>query len=397
MNLEQTSRPDLDHRDWPVPTNRQEAFKQHGRLMRQGACPAFVSEGYTVVKELGIRGSSRPIPPGECAITSLAAGDGWVFGGTTGRRAHIFAYCSAPGTEEVVLDLTAFDEHTSIRNSLAYLPGHGLFAGTANPGCPGYAGGQVLAMNLWHGGDFIQEWGCGRIQPRLLGVPVATEGVACLIADPAAGRLYGLSDRTGVVFSVDAAGGEVRQYGPIDPLGRFSPLLILGPDGVVYGCGTAGRLMRLDVQAGTVQYAGLTLPSLAGRGQYFRLGAWAMDPRGGIIYAGDEADGVLMAIDVRGPSARLLGKPTAGPHVRALAVAEDGRVYGVAGQRDRIAHLFRCDPQRGELRDLGVLVAGTEKRWYGYEFDAAVAADGRIYLGESDRISHLFMYFPAGK
>jgi len=33
--------------------------------------------------------------------------------------------------------------------------------------------------------------------------------------------------------------------------------------------------------------------------------------------------------------------------------------------------------------------------WHGYEFDAACTGEwGEIYLGESDRVSHLFLYFP---
>jgi hypothetical protein len=387
-------RPDLDHRDWPVPFNRREAFKKHGYLFHQAACPVHVREGYILAKELGVRGSGRPVPSGECAITSLALGDGWVFGATTGRRAHIFGYCTYPANE-VVIDMIAFEEHASIRNSLVWMGGVGLYAGTSYPGKVDYPGGQVLQVDQPGMGDYTQEWGSPVFKATSLGVPVAGEGIACLIGDTQRKRLYGLSDRTGELFSVDLAARVIHRHGPIDPLSRFSPQLILGPDGAVYGCGTAGRMMRFDPQTGLLEYAGLTLPSLAGRGQYFKIGAWAMDPAGGLIYAGDEADGLLLAIDLRAASARVLGKPTAGPHVRALAVAPDGRVYGFAGLRDTIGHLFSYTPADGQLRDLGVLACGTEKRWYGFECDAAVAGpDGRIYLGESDRVSHLFVYFP---
>ena len=395
MNDDRKPAGDLDNRVWPVPFNRREAFKKHAYLYQQAACPVFVREGYVLAKELSVRGSDRPIPSDESAITSLARGDGWVYGATSGRRAHVFAYCTRP-FHEVVIDMIALKEHTDIRNALAFLPASGLYAGTANPSRDDYPGGEVLRLEPLPGmGDYNQEWGSSNCQAKSLGIPVAGEGVACLIGDPQRNRLYGLSGLTGTVFSVELPGGAIHCHGPIDPMSQFSPQLILGPDGMVYGCGTVGRLMRFDPHTGAVDFTGLVLPSMAGRGQYFRIGAWAMDPVGGLIYAGDQADGVLMAIDVRVPSARLLGKPTAGPHIRALAVASDGRVYGFAGLRDTIGHLFCHDPRDGQMRDLGVIVAGTEKRWYGYEFDAAMAGDdGRIYLGESERVSHLFVYFP---
>lgn len=228
-----------------------------------------------------------------------------------------------------------------------------------------------------------------------LGVPVEGEGVACMIADASGRRLWGLSDRTGTLFSLDASSGAIATHGVIDELHRFSPELILGPDERVYGCGTCGRLMRLDPIGGSIEEVDAGLPHLAGRAQYSRVGAWALDAKTGLIYAGDVADGLLSVLDVASGEARPLGKPTAQPHIRALAVASNGRVYGVAGVPGTIGHLFSYAPASGELRDLGVLTSGTERRWYGYEFDCAVAgSDGRMYFGESDRISHLFIYFP---
>ncbi len=382
-------RPDFDGRGWPVPLNRDPRCQGSPLLQRLllARWEGVVDEGYVAAKELGIPGSGRPIPPGECAITSLAMGEGWVFGATSGRQSHVFAYCPQPANE-TVLHLAAPAGCTAIRNALAWLPGHGLFAGTD---C-----GQILHIGAPHLiGSMLQEWRPVPPKVETLAVPVEGEGVACLIGDAARGRLYGLSDATGTLFSVDAASGEVEQRGAVDELRRFSPHLLLGPDGMVYACGTYGRLVRLHPEVGSIEETGIELPCMAGRGQYSRLGAWALDERTGLIYAGDEADGLLSVLDVRTGEARALGKPTTQPHVRALAAGADGRIYGVAGARDSIGHLFRYNPAAGEMRDLGVMAAGSERRWYGYEIDCAVAgADGRVYFGESDRISHLFVYFP---
>jgi hypothetical protein len=390
-------RPDLDGREWPVPLNLDPRYKDSPLMARlyQARWEGLVSEGYVAVRELAIRGSSRAIPPGECAITSLAMGERWLFGATSGRRTHIFAYCPLPA-HEVVLDLAAPEGHTSVRHALAWLPGLGLFAGTSAPGQAAYAGGEVLKVQAPRLiGSVIQEW--NPVPPAVgsLGVPAKGQGVACLIGDLSRGRLYGLTDRTGTLFSVDAQSEAISTHGVLDELGRFSPELILGPDGMVYGCGTCGRLMRFDPAAGGIEETGMELPRMAGRGQYSEVGAWTLDCETGLIYAGDVADGLLSVLDVRSGETRTLGKPTAQPHVRALTVAADGCVYGVAGLRGTIGHLFRYNARTGELRDLGVMAAGADRRWYGYEFDCAAAGpDGRVYFGESDRISHLFVYFP---
>lgn len=397
MEVGSAVRPDLNGKEWPVPLNLDPRYRGSPMMRRLGRArwEGLVSEGYLTVKELAIRGSARAIPAGECAVTSLAMGERWLYGATSGRRAHLFAYCPRPA-EEVVLDLAVLDGHTDVRGALAWLPGLGLFAGTAAPGRRDYAGGEVLRVGeVGLIGSVIQEWNPVTPPVESLGVPVASEGVACMVGDPAGGRLYGLSDATGTLFSVDAASGSIETHGLVDELRRFSPTLLLGPDGLVYACGTAGRIVRYRPGAAAMEDTGMTLPHMAGRGQYAQVGAWARDERTGLVYAGDVADGLLSALDVRSGRTRTLGKPTAQPHVRALAVAVDGRLYGIAGRRGTICHLFRCDPATGEMADLGVMTAGTERRWYGYEFDCALAGpDGRIYFGESDRISHLFTYFP---
>ena len=53
------------------------------------------------------------------------------------------------------------------------------------------------------------------------------------------------------------------------------------------------------------------------------------------------------------------------------------------------------DRELRDLRDLGIPYVAVQNPWHGYEFDAATTGRwGEIYLGESDRISHLFIYFP---
>ena len=91
----------------------------------------------------------------------------------------------------------------------------------------------------------------------------------------------------------------------------------------------------------------------------------------------------------------LCRKATAETRVRALTVGVDGCVYGLSGEPEGMAHLFRYDPEAHDLRDLGIPLATVQRHWHGYEFDAACTGKwGEISLGESDRMSHLFIYFP---
>ncbi len=62
---------------------------------------------------------------------------------------------------------------------------------------------------------------------------------------------------------------------------------------------------------------------------------------------------------------------------------------------DDIAHLFAYDPAAGSLTDLGIPVSALAARQYGYVFGcAATGPAGEIYLGQHERVNHLWVYFP---
>ena len=127
---------------------------------------------------------------------------------------------------------------------------------------------------------------------------------------------------------------------------------------------------------------------------YNRIGCLIWDDGSQCIYGGTRGDGFLFRFHPASGELISLGKPLNQLHIRCLTVAKDGRIYGIAGNHG--CHLFRYDPGKGDLRDLGVLHAVSRRHWHGYEFDAAVTAEsGKVYLGENDRISHLFVYSPA--
>ncbi len=60
-----------------------------------------------------------------------------------------------------------------------------------------------------------------------------------------------------------------------------------------------------------------------------------------------------------------------------------------------MAHLFRFDPAGRSFTDLGVLGAAFPECWTAHSLGAlAVGPHGEVYIGETDDISHLFVYYP---
>ena len=59
--------------------------------------------------------------------------------------------------------------------------------------------------------------------------------------------------------------------------------------------------------------------------------------------------------------------------------------------------LFAWDPRDPGYENLGMVIVDNSPHYYwrGFQFDAmATGLDGTIYMGESERKSHLFMYIP---
>jgi len=357
---------------------------------------ALVHEGTMQVRALGRKGLARPIPPGECAITALVRGaEGRIYGGTSGRRAHLFRYDPGP-VGDCVLRMGAVGEECEITGLAAdgkFIFGASGDVAAAAPGLPSPAGAGGWLFRYDTSRDSVGDYGYGRSEVEMLCQPLEGEAIAGIVIDPARERLHGIGAKSGVFFSYDFALGQVSKAGAATEAGVVSSPLMLTRD-AVYGVVEQGRIFRYDIGTCDLQRLDVFIPALAGLAHYNRLHAAALDPHTGLIYGGT-GDGLLFSMDPEDLSFVVLGKPVAQSGMPALTVALDGRVYGIAGDKGGMAHLFCYDPQTRDLRDLGIPKADSERYWHGYEFGAAVTGRfGEIYLGEADRISHLFIYHP---
>lgn len=412
---------------WPIPPEQEPRF-QGANLKRLLALrerylrSVYVDEGHLETRRLGATEFTRVIPPGESAITALVKdGRGRIFGGTGGTQAHLFYYDPAPDAD-TVLDVGVIGPAMSVAALVAladgrifgatrpfkkgaagqlfvYLPCEYLFRNAPDRHGPeGYAAGAARKIMDTPPMDRIvssmddSNHACGRVE--LLSAPLAGEGIGGLVLGRDGKTLYGLGDASGTLFRYDLAAQTGAPIGVVDEVQEFSRPLILGPAGKVYGAGAEGRLWRYDPAADRIEFLAAAAPALKGRALYTRVDSWAQDEYAGLIYGGTN-DGLIFSFCPASGAVTTLGKPVKEERVRALTVGLDGRVYGVAGEANGMAHLFLYDPATRDLRDLGLPLAAVEEHWSGYEFSAAATGQwGEIYLGEHDRISHLFIYFP---
>jgi hypothetical protein len=297
-----------------------------------------------------------------------------VYGGTSGRAAHLFVGIFH-GVTGIVFDrgTVAGADHCA-----AVCCGQTKFIACVN----GSGGGRVISAPL-EGlpFDLIQEWGFGRPALQDLG-PVNGERIVHAIADDTKTSLVGIT--TGSLFTVDIEAGTIAVVGGVPGSGRIAA----GSKGGVFGQDGPTDLWRYDSAARTLARRAVRLP--AGTWDQSPL-TWARDRQNGLLYTAD-ADGRLFSLDEARGFSPVLGRTMLAP-VGPMAVTHDGRVFGFCGSE--MAKMFCYNPATRTVTNLGVAVSVLERRRYGYSFgDAVTGRDGQIVFGEDDDLGHVWLYFP---
>lgn len=389
-------------------------IKQFLRIRADYEKSAFVSEGQVEVRGLGPEGFTKPIPPGESAIGALVLhSNGKIYGGTYGKNAHLFFYDPTPDADTVCpIGIVAKDSKVTALVSASDSCIYGATESLSGKGGTlfRYKPCEALLKEAEFKGCGVREifdmpaedqifysivdpcHSAGKIET--LKAPIKGEGISSIVIDNERKLIYGVSSISGTIFSYESESGKVKKIGKIDANGNFSKKLVICKNGTVYGAGLYGRIFRISPENGKMEFLNQKAPSLKGRELYNRVTVWAYDDVNNIIYGGT-VDGILFRFDIAAASIISLGKAIDQSDMRALTVGNDGIVYGSCGEKDKCCHMISYNDKSRELKDMGVLLARSERPWYGYEISCAVTGvDGRIYFGEEDRISHLFMYFP---
>ena len=388
--------------------------------------------GYPMVNE---------IPANSSAITSLMTSrDGTIYGGTSGEEAYLFLFDPAinkvrhlgkvPGQGGIHHALVQ-DYH---EGSIYFGTGKNMLEPLAlTPGAPG---GEHIDQLLWrdiknsfrdYPGGHLYRYRPAESNSRVklpdmpcdaedLGIPVPGNSIYALAFDHRKRQIYGLTYPDGRFFVYDIRAAKPVDVGPVDeevvfhgPERHWRSLpraLLVDDSGRVFTSGTGGALIYYSPASGKLVRTGIQVPGDYYHVQFYRdhavIECLALSPSG-LIYGGT-CDGYLFSLDSRGSEPRAmklvnLGKARASRRLRCLAIGANGKVYFMAGERSaaRPCQCYCYDPHSGGFEDLGLLIVDRSPYYYwrGYQFDSMTTGiDGTIYLGESDRRAHLFLFLP---
>jgi hypothetical protein len=179
--------------------------------------------------------------------------------------------------------------------------------------------------------------------------------------------------------------------------------LICLADGKVLSSGDDGLMQYFDPVDAKIHVTNMRIP-----GEYWITQKYEGYPVAEQLLFGSEneiygssSDGFIFKLEFEKQKMAVLGKPMVERRVRAMTMGKDQKLYMICGEKNNICRLFSYDLSGDHMgfEDYGVL--GVDRSPYyakiGYQFDAmCTAADGTIFIGESDRRAKLFFYVPGG-
>jgi hypothetical protein len=380
---------------------------------------------------------NRVIPANERGILCLALGArGRVYGGTTGRAAHLFVY--DPAADEA-RSLFCLSGGVGFAYALVRLPDGSLIGGTqADPTGTALLTDAKMVGRLYR---FHVE-GDGPLKAQELGVPVPGQGIYTLAYDEKSHTVVGNTWPDGHFFSCDLATGKCTDHGAIaghrtfetprhaDDLSRgvahkthyprqVSRAIAVDGRGSAFTGGADGYLFRFDFAARKLEKLKLRLPAVPGREPWASLDAVALHRRtqreeGDFTsLVGGTSDGYLFELrlfDNGKHQLRPRGRALAQGTIQGLVLAKDGEggggggggkggqtFYGVGGGREGMPRwfVFRHGGSSSEVSPGGIPQVDGQASMVG--FGALLADDqGTIYAGERDRIARLVRYRSGG-
>ncbi len=385
----------------------------------------------------------RVIPANERGIVCLTLDEkGRVYGGTTGRAAHVFVYDPATGAAR---SLARLQGGVGMAHNLIRLPDGSLLGGTqADPTGLALVTEPAAVGHLYR----FTVTGDGPAKVHDFGVPVPGQGIYTLAFDEKTLTVVGNTWPDGHFFSFDLKTGAFKDHGAIAGYRTYeepqhaadlnrgtkdhisyprqvSRAIVIDPHSGAYTAGAGGVLYRYDFQARKLEKLAVRLPAAQGREPWTSLDAAVFHTR--TAHAGGEfssvvggtSEGHLFELRIHGKDRielRPRGRPLAQGTIQGLVLRERGpgkgagggtgggggkgggegkaaTFVGVGGDRNGMPRGFTFRHGGGSAAVLpgGIPHADGQPSMVG--FGAMIAApDGTVYAGERDRIARLIRY-----
>ena len=350
--------------------------------LRKEAEP-FVVEGCVGLRTISYYGVSDPLPDGESAIRNIVIGRGEnIVGVTRGKKCHVFFYGFHPDRQRG-LDLGVLEKAEDVGRSLVALA-DGTIIGSFSPGA------NLFFHPSSRDSSYFCSYSAGDISTKKL--PLGDREIRAMAASADGKFLYGITSPRGLFFRYNMGSGKSNVLAETG-FERISDVMVRAPSGDIFGAMANGALFRFSPATAQIDPVSTPIPCDKGRDFQNLLTAAALDDEGNIYGGG--SDGYVFRYSPAEDRMVSLGRPTKHQVIRCLTWGRDRRLYGISGETDQVSHLFRYDPAVGEMKDLGILKIAFPYEWTATVFDCmCTGPNGEIFLGEADRRSHLFIYYP---
>jgi hypothetical protein len=397
-----------------------------GAFVMAAAVPATAQSAEVFAHGEGI-GLERAIPANERGILCLTEDDkGRIYGGTTGRAAHLFVF--DPATKEV-RSLARLDGGVGFAYQLIRLPDGSLIGGTqADP--TGIAArtdpqavGHLYRFTLSEASG-VASAPRGSARKEDLGVAVAGQGIYALAYIPKSKEIIGNTWPDGHLFTYDLQAKKFTDHGAIagyrtfetprhaEDINRGTEQKVRYPRQVsraiavhdelgAFTAGADGFLYRYDPTTRKVEKLKERLPAAQGREPWASLDAVVgtqgrVDSQDHAVLTGGTSDGYLFtALFRKGEGGKLNvemrphGKPLRQGTIQGLPSTQ----LGIGGDRDGIPRSFSMDigMLSGRIAPGGIPHVDGQPSMTG--FGAMLLGKNRtIWAGERDRIARLVCY-----
>ena len=388
-------------------------------------------------RDLGYPAATE-IPADNSPIAALLAhSNGKVYGATSGKQSYLFVYDYLTNK---VFPMGKIPASSGVHNSLVEGENGLIYIGTGlnelallNLTKEVPYGRRTIEIQLWEdikaryssfaGGrlfvyDPLKEDKQVSLPEDMahvsdLGIAIPNNSIYALTISPNKKKIYGISYPDALFFEYDMKAKSFKNHGawlttkaysgPERSWRSIPRSLTCLPNGRVISSGDNGLMVYFDPTDQKIHETKMRLPGeywITQKYEGYPVVEQLLPDQDGTLL-GSTSEGFIFKIDSATQKLKSLGKPRIERRVRAMTIGKDRQLYMICGEKDNVCRLFSYDLSENEegFSDYGVL--GVDRSPYyakiGYQFDAMVtAADGTIFIGESDRRAKLFFYLPGG-